>query len=185
MAVGVSHAVRDDGEHRWFAEASALGDELLRLFHDEERGGFFQTGDDAEALVLRPKDLYDNAVPSGNSAAAEVLLRLALFTGEARYEQAGSRAATGPRRRWRRRRSGSAARCARSTSTLGPAREVAIVGDPATPRPARSSTRSLRSGGCPTSRWRGRTRGDEAAREAVPLLRDRTMVDGRPGRLRL
>ncbi len=76
-------------ELRWFEEAGALAGELLRLFHDDERGGFFQTGSDAEALVLRPKELYDNATPSGNSVAADVLLRLALFTGDAAYEHAG------------------------------------------------------------------------------------------------
>ena len=61
-------------ELRWFEEAVTLADELLRLFHDDERGGFFQTGSDAEELVLRPKELYDNATPSGNSVAAEMLL---------------------------------------------------------------------------------------------------------------
>jgi hypothetical protein len=49
----------------------------------------FQTGSDAEELVLRPKELYDNATPSGNSVAAETLLRLVSFTGDAEYERAG------------------------------------------------------------------------------------------------
>src|SRR5439155_19730842 len=50
---------------RWFVAARELCDTLLDLFADQERGGFFQTGSDADELVVRPKDLYDNAVPSG------------------------------------------------------------------------------------------------------------------------
>ena len=76
-------------ELRWFEQARALADELVRLFHDEERGGFFQNGRDAEALVVRPKEISDNAVPSGNSLAADVLQRLAHLTGETGYENAG------------------------------------------------------------------------------------------------
>jgi Highly conserved protein containing a thioredoxin domain len=56
-------------ELRWFEQARALADELVRLFHDEGRGGFFLAGRDAETLVVRQKDLSDNAVPSGNSAS--------------------------------------------------------------------------------------------------------------------
>jgi uncharacterized protein YyaL (SSP411 family) len=74
-------------EERWFSEACALMDDVLRLFSDEENGGFFDTGSDQEALVSRPKEIMDNAIPAGNSVAAEVLLRLAAFTGEERYRQ--------------------------------------------------------------------------------------------------
>ena len=74
------------GEARWIGEARAVADSLLDLFWDDERGGVFTTGRDAEALVTRPKDLLDNATPSANSLAALALLRLAALTGEARYE---------------------------------------------------------------------------------------------------
>jgi uncharacterized protein YyaL (SSP411 family) len=73
------------GAARWTAEAVATADGLLDLFWDDDRGGVFTTGHDAEALVTRPKDLMDNATPSANSLAALALIRLAALTGVDRY----------------------------------------------------------------------------------------------------
>src|SRR3989441_1188145 len=64
----------------WLDEARGLADEILRLFWDESVGGFFDTGSDHERLIVRPRNLYDNAVPCGSSVAVEVLLRLAALT---------------------------------------------------------------------------------------------------------
>ncbi len=75
------------GEARWLAEAVATADALLELFWDEERGGVFTTGHDAERLVARQKDLLDNATPSATSLAANGLLRLAALTGVDRYRE--------------------------------------------------------------------------------------------------
>jgi uncharacterized protein YyaL (SSP411 family) len=71
---------------RWFQQAQALMDVVLEHFGDETNGGFFDTADDHEQLVTRPKNLQDNAIPSGNSMAVRTLLLLAAYTGEARYE---------------------------------------------------------------------------------------------------
>jgi len=73
------------GEARWITEARAVADALLDRFWDEEAGGVFTTGHDADALIARQKDFQDNATPSANSAAALALLRLAALTGEDRY----------------------------------------------------------------------------------------------------
>jgi uncharacterized protein len=72
-------------EERWFVEARALADTIVERFADPERGGFFSTADDHEALVARRKDLEDSPIPSGGSAAAFGLLRLAALTGEHEY----------------------------------------------------------------------------------------------------
>jgi uncharacterized protein len=72
---------------RWFAEARGLADVMIDAFGDPERGGFFSTAADGEALVARRKDLEDTPIPSGASSAALGLLRLAALTGEQRYEQ--------------------------------------------------------------------------------------------------
>jgi uncharacterized protein YyaL (SSP411 family) len=77
------------GEARWIGEARAVADALLDLFWDDERGGVFTTGHDAEALIARPKDLMDNATPGANGLAAVGLLRLAALTGEDRYREHG------------------------------------------------------------------------------------------------
>jgi hypothetical protein len=73
------------GEARWVAEARSAADALVALFWDDERGGVFTTGSDAERLVTRDKDLMDNALPGANSLAAVGLLRLAALTGDQGY----------------------------------------------------------------------------------------------------
>jgi uncharacterized protein YyaL (SSP411 family) len=72
---------------RWFARARETADAMIARFADDERGGFFETSSDHEQLVARRKDLEDNPIPSGNSAAAYGLLRLAALTGEYDYER--------------------------------------------------------------------------------------------------
>jgi uncharacterized protein len=73
---------------RWFQAARELADMLLERFHDRERGGFWSTASDHETLIARRKDLEDAPIPSGASAAAFGLERLARLTGETRYEDA-------------------------------------------------------------------------------------------------
>ncbi|MCD9622507.1 thioredoxin domain-containing protein [Rhabdothermincola salaria] len=70
------------GQARWIDEADRIARALVELFWDDEAGGVFTTGVDAEALVTRPKDLMDNATPSANSLAAVGLARLAALTGD-------------------------------------------------------------------------------------------------------
>jgi uncharacterized protein YyaL (SSP411 family) len=74
-------------EPRWFEEALSLAEATIGRFGDPERGGFFTTSDDHEALVARRKEIGDHPIPSGNSSAAMGLLRLAALTGERRYEE--------------------------------------------------------------------------------------------------
>ncbi len=72
---------------RWFTEARRLADVVLKHFRSDE-GGFFDTSDDHEKLIVRPRNVQDNATPSGNSLMARQLLRLSAYTGDASYYDA-------------------------------------------------------------------------------------------------
>jgi uncharacterized protein len=70
------------GDARWYDRALALATEARERFHDPSHGGWFQTAQDAEPLVMRPKDTFDNAQPSGIAVMVEVCLALAGLTGD-------------------------------------------------------------------------------------------------------
>jgi hypothetical protein len=82
---GLALAYEATHERRFLDHARDLLEQILTRFADAENGAFFETPIDHEKLITRPKDLFDNATPSGNSVTCEVLLRLALLYGEQRY----------------------------------------------------------------------------------------------------
>ena len=116
-------------------------EEALGLFWDESREIFFDTGMDQEALVVRPRNLYDNAVPSGTACAIDWLLRLGLFFGEARYETLALKALRPLADLMGRYPSGFGRYLGALDFHLGPAAEVALVW-PATADPTSSSALS-------------------------------------------
>jgi uncharacterized protein YyaL (SSP411 family) len=163
---------------RWVREAKALADDLLARFWVEDERSLYDTASDAEALVVRPRDLFDNATPSGNSAAVMALLRLGELTGEGRYRQVAE-AVLGEM-------GGLMARvplgfghllCALDFSLAAPV-EVAIVGDPAAEE-TRALVRTVSRIYLPDAVLAGKRDGDDDAAELVPLLRDREAIGGR------
>jgi uncharacterized protein len=166
-------------EASWFAASQELCDQLIELFHDQEGGGFFQNGSYAERLVVRPKDLYDNAVPSGNSSAAEALLRMGRFTGEASYERIATSALRLVRDPMLAAPSGFGHALCALDFYLGPTFEVAIIGDR-----REAATRSLVDE-VVRRRWRPNlvlavTGLESDVGTRVPLLADRPRLDGKP-----
>ena len=162
-------------DERWFTTARALMDRVLARFADPA-GGFFDTADDHERLVARPKDVQDNAVPSGNAMATLVLLRLAAWTGEGRYRDAAERAmrtVTGFVARYP---TGFAQWLSAMDSALAPVVEVAIVGDPAdaaTQALIAETTRGFRPNQVVAV-------SADPGTSVVPLLADRLAIDGKP-----
>lgn len=159
---------------RWLQAAQGLMTTLLGHFWDE-KGGFFSTADFHESLVVRPKDLYDNATPSANSVAAEALLRLYLLTGESEYEKYAVEAMR-PLLDVMGKAPAAFGRvlCALDFY-LGSPSEVALVGELGSAG-MKEMLRSVWGVYVPNKVVAAREAGDEEAVRLVPLLADRPQV---------
>jgi len=91
LILGLLDVYQSDFNNEWFEMAFRLAGEMVDHFTDPA-GGFFDTRDDHEALLVRPKDVQDNATPSGNAMACDALLKLAAFTDEGRYRDMAEKA---------------------------------------------------------------------------------------------
>ncbi|MBX0329791.1 thioredoxin domain-containing protein [Oscillochloris sp. ZM17-4] len=119
-----------DGDPRWLRECLALADAMVELFWDESLGGFYDTAADHEALITRPRDVGDNATPSGNSVAAELLLRLAALTGDDAYRERAERVLAGAAPLMARFPAGFGRMLCAADLLTSSVTELAIVGDP-------------------------------------------------------
>ena len=90
-ALGLLELYRSTLDAAYLEKAIHRAEQMVELFEDSERGGYFMTASDGETLIARPKETYDGAIPSGNSVAAMVLQRLALLTGEGKWQDAAAR----------------------------------------------------------------------------------------------
>jgi uncharacterized protein len=162
-------------EVRWFDAARETADRMIERFADPERGGFFTTSDDHHQLIARRKDVDDHPIPSGNSAAAYGLLRLAALTGEPSYAERaesvfrlfGRVAADHPQ---------AVAHLLRAIDFhLSPVKEVALV--------APAGADGLGELGAPVrERFRPHLvlAGGPEGTDRPELMRERTAVEGRP-----
>ena len=165
-------------DRRWLDESRRLAEEALRLFWSEDREMFFDTGHDQEALVVRPRNIFDNAVPSGTSVAIDWLLRLAIVTGEARYETVALAALRPMADIMQRYPSGFGRYLSALDFHLGPVAEVALVWRPGEERSATPLLGTVFGRYQPNRVVVGAAEGAPAA-AGLPLLAERTAVGGR------
>jgi uncharacterized protein YyaL (SSP411 family) len=178
VTLGLVALYEADFDLRWLQTADELARTILERFSDAQGGGFFQTSDDHERLVARRKDFIDSAVPSGNSLAAELFLRLGLLLGKPEYAEYASGImqlmadAMGAQ-------PGAFGRllCALDFY-LNPGHEIAIVGEPSA-ADTRALLAEVRRRYLPNSVLALRHPDDEAAATAVPLLSGRGQVGGK------
>ena len=120
-------------EPRWLDAALQLARQMVSRFRDEAAGGFFLTGAGNERLVAQTKELYDGAVPSGNSVAALLLVRLGQLTGDAALHAEAERALRAFAAQVRQAPHAFPSCLAALDAWLGPSQEIVIAGDPKDP----------------------------------------------------
>ncbi|WP_343954295.1 thioredoxin domain-containing protein [Nonomuraea longicatena] len=180
LAEGLIALYGATGESRWFELAGELLEVVLERFTDGS-GGFYDTADDAERLFQRPQDPTDNAVPSGQFAAAGALLSYAALTGSARHREAayaalGTVSVLAPGHA----RFAGWGLAVAAAALDGPA-EVAVVGPASDPRTRALHREALLS--ISPGLVVALSEDPAPAREGstpVPLLEGRTPVDGAP-----
>ena len=172
------HEATLDG--RWLDESISLGEAMVDLFWEESEGRFYDTGRDHEELVLRPRDYTDNATPCGSSMAADVLLRLAVVTGDSEHQRRAVTSLRSVRELMSRFPTGAGHWLGALDFYLSTPKEIAIVGGAGEAGTDALLTEVSRRY-LPNRVLVGSAgSGPAETRSGVPLLEDRDRVDGKP-----
>lgn len=147
------------------------------LHYKDPRGGFFDTSDDHETLLVKPKELQDNATPSGNSLAAGALLQLSAYTANGEWRDTAEQMAGSMQDLAARYPTAFAGWLQDLDFAIGPVHEVAILGDPGDP-----ATQALSSALWSTYRPNlvAAISGYPPKTGAPALLQDRPLQEGKP-----
>ena len=176
LIIGLLSLYQSDPNPEWYTTALKLADEMVEHFFDP-KGGFFDTRDDHEALLVRPKDIQDNATPSGNALAATALLELSAYGDRLEWRDRAETMLGAIHDAVLRYPTAFAKWLCAADFAVGPTREVAIVGDL-----AKVETQKLIN-----TLWKDFRPRQVSAISASPppagspaLLNDRPLVNGEP-----
>jgi len=176
LILGLLELYQTDFQDKWFAFAQELAEEMIELFNDPN-GGFFDTSKDSKELLLRPKDLQDNATPSGNALACEALLKLAAFTDNGKYRDLAERSLGLIANHALRYPTSFARWLSAADFALGNVKQVAVVYE-ADPDEAQELLQTIQSEYRPNTIVAASSH--PPSENAPTLLLDRPLKDGRP-----
>ena len=166
-------------EPKWIERATELADTMLAEFYDPGAGAFYDTGTSHEQLITRPRDAYDSATPSGSSVACDVLVRLAHLTSNVDYNRVATRVLTSHAAPASEQPSGYARLLVAVDAAVGPAAEIALIGNPDA-ADTRALLAALRRAYLPrvAAALAAPERANDVA-NLMPLLAGRPQIDGR------
>ena len=163
------------------AAAAGFAEKMLALFEDRERGAFFSTAEGDPALLLRMKEDYDGAEPSGNSIAILALLRLAQFTDRDDFRRAATRALEALSNKIASEPSAAPQLLVALDFHLAHPLQIVVAGDPADPLTlGLLRTRNRRFVPAGVTMLAGSAKQREALGAWVPSITGMTTIEGRP-----
>jgi uncharacterized protein YyaL (SSP411 family) len=167
-------------DNTYLSTARTLVDAMVDHYWDAEEGGFFMTADDGEQLIVRHKETYDGAMPSGNSVAMLDLLRLSHLTGDAEMAQLASEMGTAFSTEAGKMPSGFAQMMVALDLALGGGRQVVVVGDPGS-EDTTAMVDALRGPFLPDKVMllKRPDEGEDGIVALAPYLKDHHQVDGK------
>ena len=180
LADALTHLYEATFDLRWLEKAEQLCDAMIELFWHPVEAVFYDTGSDQEELIIRPRDTFDNAQPSGSSAASMALLRCSEFTGNTDLERKAAANLRSIRDLMERAPSAFAWWLQAAEFYANPVKQVVIVGerdDPIT----EALVAEARRGFNPDRIVALLEPGDvEDLSVELPLFQGRRMIDGKP-----
>ncbi len=178
LAEGLIHLHQADGDIRWLVEAASLIETAIADFGRDDGPGFYDTPHHSDDLAIRPQSIQDNATPSGNAVAADVLLTLGTLTDRSEWVERAAELVGNMGALMERHPMGFGRYLAVAERLAAPTYTLVVGGDPESPGHARL-TRAALSYPSPNLVIAHASQGlDEATLERFPVLRDRSGKDG-------
>ena len=178
MIFGLLELYETTFDFKTLEKAVSLNEVVLEHFTDPGHGGFYLTADDAEKLLIRPKSMYDGAIPSGNSVQMMNLLRLARLTGRTEYETLAEKTTHAFSEMINRSPDGFSQALQAVQFAKGPSVEIVIVGS-SDSLDTQEMIRAIRSVYLPNKVVLLKEPDDPAIIKFVPYTRDQKRVDGK------
>ncbi len=176
LIIGLLDLYQADFDPRWYTAANELTQKMGEMFNDPA-GGFFDTSENAEKLLLRPKELQDNATPSGNALATEALLKMAAFSGNQHWRELAEHTLTLVAEQAGAHPTGFGRWLSAGIIALNPTQQITIVGDLSSDA-LKAFLREINRSYRPFTIMAATSL--PLPPDAPPLLAERPMIDGKP-----
>jgi uncharacterized protein YyaL (SSP411 family) len=165
---------------KWLIEAKSLSNKMIKLFADTENGGFFLSGNDGEKLIARTKPSSDGAVPSGNSVAALVLLKLGRLTADQHFTEQGGKVLDTFSQQLEKTPAYSSVMVTALDFWLGPTKEIIITGN-ADKTDVKQMLKLMHSTFLPNAvvLLHESDKDNSAFYDIVPFVKNQTLIDGK------